>query len=135
MNETTINIPSNQDEKMKTLRMHGIICYALMILGIFSGGVTSVVGVIWAYVKRKDANETVFFSHFNKVIKLFWISFGIFFITLVITSTSMASMANTSSIEFGAGIIVSGIIGIVVGIYCLVCYVKGIIRIIDNKVY
>jgi uncharacterized membrane protein len=50
-----------------------IVCYALYLLGILNG-LTTLIGVIIAYVKREDARGTVWASHFDNLIVTFWVS-------------------------------------------------------------
>ena len=50
-----------------------VVVYALMLAGLITGGVTSVVGVILAYVSRKGAAEWLQ-SHYTFVIRTFWLS-------------------------------------------------------------
>jgi uncharacterized membrane protein len=66
----------------------GHAVYACYALGFFIG-VTSLVGVIIAYVKRDEAGETWMASHFSWQIRTFWWSLlwcvvgWIFFVTLI----------------------------------------------------
>lgn len=108
------NLPINEIEK--NLKTHAIISYALMLMGILSGGLLSLAGVIWAYVKRGDAQDTFVASHFANIIRTFWIAVAL---TVVAFLTYM----------FGIGVFI--VIG--VAIYCLYRYVKGLIRLIDNR--
>ena len=39
-------------------------------------GVTAIIGVIIAYVKRRDAVGTIWDSHFNNLILVFWVMVG-----------------------------------------------------------
>ncbi len=54
----------------KTLPMVG---YALMLAGLITGGVTSVIAVILAYVSRKGAPDWLQ-SHYQFQIRTFWLS-------------------------------------------------------------
>jgi uncharacterized membrane protein len=60
--------PTLQDDK--TLPMVG---YALILAGLITGGVTSVIAVILAYVSRKDAPDWLQ-SHYQFQIRTFWLS-------------------------------------------------------------
>jgi uncharacterized membrane protein len=50
-----------------------ILAYIFFALGYFTGGLTSIVGVIMAYAKRNDSDE-ILKSHYNSLIKIFWYS-------------------------------------------------------------
>jgi uncharacterized membrane protein len=56
------------------LRTFVLICYGLYLLGVVSGGLTTLIGVIIAYVKREDARGTAWASHFDNLIVVFWVS-------------------------------------------------------------
>ncbi|MGO1298018.1 MAG: DUF4870 family protein [Vibrio sp.] len=107
--------PSNQYD---TVRTHTIISYILFAIGLFSGGLFTLIGVIWAYVKREDASQTIYYSHFDNVISTFWIS-------LVLTIVSFLLWV------FGIGIF------LFVALYIFNIYriTKGLIRAIDHKPY
>ncbi len=74
-NELTTSTPSpSVDMKTTVLIVHGL--YALGMLT----GITALVGVILAYVKRADAQGTVYESHITYAIRTFWIG-----VTLLVT--------------------------------------------------
>ena len=54
------------------LRSLTIVCYVLFLLGSVNG-LTAIVGVIIAYVKRRDAEGTIWQSHFNNLVLVFWV--------------------------------------------------------------
>lgn len=102
-----------------SLRTHAIAVYIIMLAGmLLSGGLISIAGLIWAYVKRSDAEGSIYYSHFSNAIRTFWIS-----ILLVIIGM----------VTFFLGI--GWIIAIVAVVYSLFKYIKGLIRVIDNKVF
>lgn len=51
-----------------------MIVWGLYIAAYFTGGVTMIVGVIIAYVKRSELIGTEFESHMTSAIRTFWIS-------------------------------------------------------------
>ncbi len=53
------------------LRATALIAYGLYVLALFSG-VTAIVGVVLAYVKRDEARGTIWQSHFSNLIAVFW---------------------------------------------------------------
>lgn len=52
-----------------------IVGYALLLLGFFTSGITSVIAVVLAYVRR-DGAEPLPRSHLGFQISTFWIGFG-----------------------------------------------------------
>jgi uncharacterized membrane protein len=57
------------------LRSLAIVCYVLFLLAGMNG-VSAVIGVIIAYVKRHDAAGTIWQSHFSNMIVVFWVMIG-----------------------------------------------------------
>ncbi|AZT39745.1 hypothetical protein ELZ88_24830 (plasmid) [Salmonella enterica subsp. enterica serovar Karamoja] len=70
MSENSQSVTSNVNSNLSMIK----IIYVLFCIGYFTGGLTSFVGVILAYMNRGNATEFEK-SHFNYLIKLFWISF------------------------------------------------------------
>jgi uncharacterized membrane protein len=58
-------------EELASLKTVAMVVYLLQALS-FLWGVTALVGVIVAYVKRDDARGTVYESHFDWQIRTFW---------------------------------------------------------------
>lgn len=56
-------------EKYKTT---ALVVYALYGASFFVGGLTAIVGIIIAYMKRTEAAGTYIASHFNYQIRTFW---------------------------------------------------------------
>lgn len=59
-------------QKDKQMLYVAYICY---ILSIIFAGVPSLIGLIIAYVKRKDVQGTIYADHCTFLIRTFWISF------------------------------------------------------------
>jgi uncharacterized membrane protein len=55
-------------------RLVAALVYGLFLFGIFTHGLTMIIGVIVAYVKRADTRGTVFESHYSNAITVFWAS-------------------------------------------------------------
>ncbi|MFY1026737.1 hypothetical protein CFY87_05155 [Actinobacillus seminis] len=52
-----------------------LITYGLFFIGLFIGGLPTLIGVIIAYMKRKETEGTVYHGYLNYLIKTFWIGF------------------------------------------------------------
>jgi uncharacterized membrane protein len=93
-----------------------LIVWGLTITGYFTGGVTTIVGVIIAYLKRDELAGTPFESHMTSAIRTFWISLIGFLIgwVLVLAIIGFAIIA-------------------VVFVWHLFRTVRGLIRAIDDR--
>jgi len=64
------------------LRGHAVAAYVLFLLA-WMNGITAIIGVIIAYLKRREAIGTVWHSHFDNLILVFWVVIGGFFLGLL----------------------------------------------------
>lgn len=78
MSEAHADIRSDAD-----LRTLLIVIYGLFVLAIFNG-LSAIVGVILAYLKRDAARGTPWESHFQNIIQVFWVALGVAAIALVL---------------------------------------------------
>ncbi|MDF1763299.1 MAG: hypothetical protein P1U57_07820 [Oleibacter sp.] len=102
-----------KEDRAKT---HALIAYALMVGGLFTGGLLWIIGGIWAIVKREDAVGTLFEDHYTNIITTFWWGLGWSVIGLILLFIFIGYFI---------------LIGIMVwSIYRLV---KGLARISSNK--
>ncbi len=97
------------------LRQYTMIIYILYMAAILVG-VTSIVGVIMAYVKRDDFAGTDYEDHITYLIRTFWISLIGYLIGAVLSIV-------------GIGIIII----IAVGIWYIYRSIAGFIKFNDNK--
>lgn len=63
--------PANQPFTNDSMKLITHSIYALYAAGFFTG-VTPVIGLIVAYVKRDDAKDTVYQGHYTWLIRTFW---------------------------------------------------------------
>lgn len=68
------NSQPNDEEKLRTIAHVVYGCYALFWLA----GVSLLIGVIIAYIKRKDAYGSIYATHFEWQIVTFWVSLLVF---------------------------------------------------------
>jgi uncharacterized membrane protein len=73
--------PQPQAPANSGLRSLAMICYVLYLVA-WLNGFTALIGVIIAYVKRSDAAGTVWQSHFQNLITVFWITLIVFVLGL-----------------------------------------------------
>jgi len=98
---------------LKTLTM---VVYGLQLLSIFVG-ITAIIGVIINYVKREDAADTVYASHFDWQIRTFWWGLAWSIVGFILL------------FAFGLGLIV----WFVAGIWALYRVIKGFLKLNDNQ--
>ncbi len=97
------------------LRQYTMIIYILYMAAILVG-ITSIVGVIMAYVKRADFAGTEYEDHITYLIRTFWISLIGYLIGAVLSIV-------------GIGVIII----IAVGIWYIYRSIAGFIKFNDNK--
>ncbi|HEV2561983.1 MAG TPA: DUF4870 domain-containing protein [Rhizomicrobium sp.] len=115
MSDASQNQVSPAVSREESLRTTSIIVY-LLYLAALVNGVTAIIGVVLAYVKRDDARGTIYEGHFTNAIETFWI----FLIGMLIAVPLCFILIG---------------IPLVVAIYVWVLYrtIKGIVRAIDGK--
>ena len=68
--------PGSGEARHSGLRTTAMICYVLYLVA-FINGLTAIIGVIIAYIKRSDAVGTVWESHFRNLIVVFWVMLAV----------------------------------------------------------
>lgn len=69
MTDTSHQSLAAREDSARTM---AIIVYLLYLAALING-VTAVIGVVLAYVKRDEARGTAYESHFSNAIEIFWI--------------------------------------------------------------
>lgn len=123
------------------------VCHGLMLAGFLTSGVTSLVGVILAYVKR-DTPDPIGASHYRHAIRTFWIgvigtavTMGILLLAVGLTGYgSYQTRLDTSgqALSFGiiAGVvtlIAAGIAIVAVQIWVAVRAIIGLIKVSSDQ--
>jgi uncharacterized membrane protein len=65
-------VPNDATGGASDLRSLAIVGYVLFLLACING-LTAIIGVILAYAKRKDAAGTIWRSHFDNMLTVFWV--------------------------------------------------------------
>ncbi|UOO82884.1 hypothetical protein LVJ83_05330 [Uruburuella testudinis] len=104
------NLPAPEN-----LRTYAMVVYALYLASLVVG-ITLLVGVIMAYVKRGDMRHTLYYNHMQYLIKTFWYSVLGFFIGGITLALA-----------------VGGLILVVVSIWFIYRVVAGFIKLYDGK--
>ena len=97
-------------------RTWAIVVWGLYIGWYFTFGITMLVGLIIAYVKREELAGTPYASHMTSAIRTFWILLIVSIIGFALTFV-------------GIGIVILGL----VGIWHLFRVIRGIVRAIDRQ--
>jgi uncharacterized membrane protein len=127
------------------LRVAALITYGLFGLAIFNG-LTAIVGVVLAYVKRSEARGTVWEGHFSNLITVFWAAVILFVVIAAIVLpttfgflfTLFTTNGNPPAIQVGWLIAVVPIIVLVMilfAIWYLYRVLRGFLHAIDAKPY
>jgi uncharacterized membrane protein len=79
MNDSLTNPQPNANDaaSLDSARTLTFVIYVLYAAGFLTGGLTSIAGLIIAYVKRDSVAGTYLASHFTWAIRTFWLSLGL----------------------------------------------------------
>lgn len=119
-------------------RILTIICYALFI-AVFTNGLTAIVGVVLAYVKRGEARGTIWESHFNNLIHVFWFSVVFMVVFMALAAFGAFGVWHTAATDhFSAPVLVLPVLwlaGVGYVVWYLYRTVRGIVFALENKAY
>jgi uncharacterized membrane protein len=93
-----------------------LIIYIAYAIGLFTGSLGTIIGLVMAYIKRDEYDGTIYDGHTTYLIRTFWISllYGVICIPLIF---------------FGIGTVLL----ILVSIWFIVRVVKGFVLFYDGK--
>jgi len=95
--------PRLQDDKT----LPGVV-YALHIAGAVTGGLTCVIGVIIAYISRKDAADWLV-SHYEFQIRTFWLALLFSIAGIILTPVGIGVVVLVAT---GLWLVVRGVVGL-----------------------
>jgi uncharacterized membrane protein len=115
MTDTAQSQPVRTEE---SLRGTAILAYVLYLIGWPTLHLATIVGLVLAYVQRKDARGTLWESHFRNLIETFWVALVVAIVAVPLCFVFIG-------------------IPILIGLAVWVLYrtVKGLIRAIDSQPY
>lgn len=95
-----------------------IIVYGLYLAALLCVGLSGIVGVGLAYVKRDETRGTIWHSHLENAIRIFWVWFGL-------------SVIGVLTVWLVIGLF------ILIGAYIYFAYhtIKGLVRAVDSQAY
>ena len=119
-------------------RLLAIICYALFI-AVFTNGLTSIVGVVLAYVKRDEVKGTIWESHFNNLIHVFWTGVAFTVLFFALAAFGIFGIWHTAETDqFSAPMLflpALWLLGVAYIVWYLYRTVRGILLAVENKPY
>ncbi|HEY4126150.1 MAG TPA: hypothetical protein VGM36_16115 [Rhizomicrobium sp.] len=132
-NPQTASAPALSDTKMLA-----IICYGLFILA-FTNGLTAIVGVVLAHIKRSETRGTIWESHFANLIHVFWTGVAFWVIFFVAVLFGVAGMWHEVIVDdFPAPMLALPVLGLAFLVYVvwyLYRVVRGLMAALENKPY
>jgi uncharacterized membrane protein len=99
-------------------RMLAMVSYGLMLLA-FCNGITGVIGVVIAYIKRGEVRGTIWESHYENIITAFWVG-----LLLFVVGCATFWMLGLGFLVMAAG-----------AVYYLYRTLKGMLRAIEYQPY
>ena len=130
--------PHDEAADASGLRSITMLCYVLFLIACVNG-VTAIAGVLIAYVKRHDAMGTIWESHFNNLILVFWVMVGatlLFFLSWPVAfgwwfANGFVWLWPTAVLPLLFGFILFPVLGI----WYLYRVIRGLIRAGEDRVY
>jgi uncharacterized membrane protein len=119
-------------------RIVALVGYGLFIFAV-ANGVTAIVGVVLAYIKRAEARGTIWESHFTNMIRVFWMSIAVTVIFIGAVAFGVADLVSTMNSRPHVALIALVPVLYVLGVGFFVWYlyrtIRGFVRALDNKAY
>ena len=127
------------------LRVMALIAYGLFLLAPVNG-ITAVLGVVLAYVKRGEARGTLWEGHYRNLIRVFWITVAVLAVFIAVIFESIGGMFYSVVTHRGdPGPALAGLMfllipflavtGLVFSVWYLYRTVRGLIRALEDKPY
>jgi len=139
---TPAPVPGPGETQQSGLRTTAMICYVLYLVA-FINGLTAIIGVIIAYIKRPEAAGTVWESHFRNLILVFWVMLAALVVGFATFPISLFSLAALFDSDFAWPAISAlafplfawMVIFPVLFVWFLFRTIRGLIRAGDDRAY
>jgi uncharacterized membrane protein len=119
-------------------RTLAIVCYVLFLLA-FTNGLTAIVGVVLAHIKRGEVRGTPWDSHFANLIHVFWIGVAFWIVFVCAGLVWLAGSWHAVIVDdFPAPIFALPLLGLAFLVYVvwyLYRVVRGLLRALENRAY
>lgn len=116
--------PTASTEQNPDLRNLVLLCYVLHLLAFVSGGLTGIVAVIIAYLKKADVKCSWLHSHLGWQLRTFWLG-ALFTLACIL---SMFGLLMSGSLLF----VLTWSMLLVCTIWVLYRHIKGLLRLLDR---
>lgn len=131
--------PARAEDDARTLVL---VCYTLYFT-FFIAGVTPLIGVIIAYIKRGEARGTIWESHYDNLITVFWVALVLCLIAIPLWVFVLGASIAAAAAAWPAGILAFPVIlfliffplSLLVLAWYLYRTIKGFVRALDGKAY
>jgi uncharacterized membrane protein len=132
-------VPPPESSAGWNLRSQVILCYVLFLIA-WMNGITAFIGVIIAFVKRSDAVGTVWHSHFQNLITVFFATLAVFVLAMLSWPLVLATfLSNGFAWPFPAYIGIPFLIWMVgfplFALWYLYRLIRGLLRALDERAY
>ena len=119
--------------------------YGLYLIAPFTTGLTTLVGVILAHLRKDGARGSFLESHYRNLILVFWVWFAVAAVAAVLILSGLAGMLlpliqSWPDHFYGLyhNMLLLGLVGLGVMLACLWYYwrlIRGLIQLLDNRPY
>ncbi len=141
MSNTQVS-PASPSRAADNARDLVIFCYVLY-LTVFIAGVTPLIGLVIAYIKRGEARGTIWESHYDNLITVFWVALVLCLLLAPVWALVFGSAVLAAVATWPVGILALPLIVLLVffpfNLLLLIWYlyrtIKGITRALDGKAY
>ena len=126
-------------------RNWALVAYGLFLIAPASSGITALIGVVLAYLRRDAARGSLYESHYRNMILVFWVWMAVAFVAAAIALAGLAGAALTLLRSWpGTGFalyhstLMLGLVflGVVVtGFWYYWRLIRGFIWLLDDKPY
>lgn len=136
---TDTNVPADEGAP----RIFALVCYGLLLIAC-TNGLSALIAVVLAYIKRDDVRGTPYESHFSNVITVFWASVAFIIVFVAAAGAGVISVFATThghdpDIHTAPQIIAFAIAAwagcVTFAVWYLYRTIKGFIRALDGKGY
>ncbi len=120
-----------------------LIAYGLFLLGLPSGGFTTLIGVIVAHLRLEPSRGTIYQSHYRNMIMVFWVWLAVVVVAGALTFAGVAGLAFSllaSWPGFALALIPAGLtlwlMFLALAVACVWYYwrlLRGLFQVLDDK--
>ncbi len=134
-----------RDDAIGEERNWAFATYGLFLIAPVSSGITVLIGVILAHLRRDHARGTLYESHYRNLILVFWVWLAVVLLAVALSFAGLAGAA-LALLQFRPGhglslyhsALTLGLVFLGVVLTCFWYYwrlLRGFIRLLDDKPY